>query len=116
VFGEQVATAKHWLDQVCDDLEAVDYTIGAAVLPACGVGQDHKRERIYLAGYANGHGESGRAEHAKAQRVPRIGGFPRTVARTHGVSERVGRLRAYGNAIVPQLAAEFIQAAEGGLR
>jgi DNA (cytosine-5)-methyltransferase 1 len=29
----------------------------------------------------------------------------------HGVSGRVGLLRGYGNAIVPQLAAEFIQAA-----
>ena len=28
----------------------------------------------------------------------------------HGVSGRVGRLRAYGNAIVPQVAAQFIQA------
>ena len=28
----------------------------------------------------------------------------------HGVSGRVGRLRAYGNAIVPQIAAEFIAA------
>lgn len=30
----------------------------------------------------------------------------------HGVSGRVGLLRGYGNAIVPELAAEFIQAAE----
>jgi len=28
----------------------------------------------------------------------------------HGVSGRVGRLRAYGNAIVPQVAAEFVRA------
>ena len=28
----------------------------------------------------------------------------------HGVPGRVGQLRAYGNAIVPQLAAEFIAA------
>lgn len=31
----------------------------------------------------------------------------------HGVSARVGRLRGYGNAIVPQIAAEFIKASEG---
>ena len=34
--------------------------------------------------------------------------FPLTVA--HGASGRVGRLRAYGNCIVPQVAAEFVAA------
>jgi DNA (cytosine-5)-methyltransferase 1 len=33
----------------------------------------------------------------------------------HGVSGRVGKLRGYGNAIVPELAAEFIQASEEAL-
>lgn len=33
----------------------------------------------------------------------------------HGVPERVGLLRGYGNGIVPQVAAVFIEAAEGGL-
>jgi DNA (cytosine-5)-methyltransferase 1 len=33
---------------------------------------------------------------------------PRTFPLAHGVSNRVGRLRAYGNAIVPQVAAEVL--------
>jgi DNA (cytosine-5)-methyltransferase 1 len=41
----------------------------------------------------------------KARRVE-PGVFPLA----HGVSSRVGRLRAYGNAIVPQVAAEFVTA------
>jgi DNA (cytosine-5)-methyltransferase 1 len=36
---------------------------------------------------------------------------PGTFPLAHGVRNRVGRLRAYGNAIVPQVAAEFIKAA-----
>jgi len=34
---------------------------------------------------------------------------PGTFPLAHGVSARVGRLRGYGNAIVPQVAAEFIR-------
>ena len=41
----------------------------------------------------------------KARRIE-----PGTFPLAHGVLNRVGRLRAYGNAIVPQVAAEFIAA------
>ena len=37
--------------------------------------------------------------------------FPRDVVRAHGVSSRVAQMRAFGNAIIPSLAAEFIRAA-----
>ena len=40
---------------------------------------------------------------------------PGTQPLAHGVSGRVGRLRAYGNAIVPQAAAEFIRASESAV-
>jgi len=43
----------------------------------------------------------------KARRVE-PGSFPLA----HGIPARVGRLRGYGNAIVPQVAAEFIRATE----
>jgi len=44
---------------------------------------------------------------------------PGTFPLAHGSAARVGRLRGYGNAIVPEVAAEFIRAADasiGGLR
>jgi DNA (cytosine-5)-methyltransferase 1 len=41
----------------------------------------------------------------KARRVE-----PGTFPLAHGVSGRVGLLRGYGNAIVPQLAAQFVAA------
>ena len=42
----------------------------------------------------------------RARRIPQSGIFPLA----HGVSGRVGQLRAYGNAICPQVAAVFIRA------
>jgi DNA (cytosine-5)-methyltransferase 1 len=41
----------------------------------------------------------------KARRIE-----PGTFPLAHGVPARVGRLRGYGNAVVPQVAAEFIAA------
>lgn len=50
VFGEQVEAAVRWgwLDLVCADLEAESYAVGAAVLPACGVGAPHIRQRLWF--------------------------------------------------------------------
>ena len=79
-----------------------------------------------------GHGQSGEQHDAKgwqgAQRHNPASGFwidcdwlpcrdgrsrpvePGTFPLAHGISGRVGRLRAYGNAIVPQVAQTFIEA------
>ena len=53
VFGEQVAAAikKHdWLDDLLDAMEAEGYATGAIVLPACGVGAPHIRQRLWFTG------------------------------------------------------------------
>ena len=112
IFGEQVVQAGDWIDCVCDDLEGMGYEIGAAVLPACCVGFDHARARIYFAGNANMHSEPRIAsDAAQVARVPRHRGIGAELALEDGLSNRVGAMRAYGNAIVPQVAAAFIEAA-----
>jgi len=109
VFGEQVATADAWLDGICDRLETVDYTIISAVLPAYSAGFDHARERIYFACDTNRKSESGGAFNGEVARMPRPRCHSGDVVPTYGVPGDMALMRAFGNAIVPQLAAEFIK-------
>lgn len=77
VAGEQVAAAINkdaWLDDLLDALEAEDYATGAIVLPACGVGSPHIRQRIFFVG-RSGNGEhsgpEGLAWHGDDRHQPR---------------------------------------------
>lgn len=131
VAGEQVAGADGlaWLDGVQDDLEASNYAVWAANLAAGGFGAPHKRERIYFMADAKGGRRQGENIPAK-RRLP-----PYRIAQDHwgdfvsvrdgaksrrskpginllanGSAYHVGRLRAYGNAIIPQIAAHVLSA------
>jgi len=206
VFGEQVAAAVRkddWLDDLLNALEGEGYATGAIVLPACGVGAPHIRQRLWFTARLDDTGCSGRAAGTFAQRSvstgeggekaewsnprgeawggrnsggmddagserrqqepssppsnetqdgaarrvwrepdsdyeptghgegcrsdPNHGGWnspdwlfcqdgkwrpvePGTFPLAHGIPARVGRLRAFGNAIVPQVAAEVLKA------
>lgn len=134
VFGEQVASkaALEWWDVVAADLETEGYATGAADLCAASVGASHIRQRIFwVATNTGGVGNAGQGNAtsigAGGQRwshrpldlravidSPYGGGDgfsqPLIRSRIDAVPSRVGRLRAYGNAIVPQVAAEFIGA------
>ncbi len=75
-----------------------------------GSGSQGRNERIFRCDYQWPPGTPNLVvccEDGKARRFE-PGSFPLA----HGVPGRVGLLRGYGNAIVPQLAAEFIQACE----
>lgn len=138
IFGEQVggAAGRLWLAGVRADLEASGYAVGAANLTAAGVGAPHIRPRIYWMAHAPESrmaelvcirersavsATTGRASTALDARVGysewmeirQMLGEPGLCATSDGLSESMGRLRAYGNAIVPPLAAEFVMAALG---
>lgn len=139
VMGEQVAGAAGygWLDGVVADLATEGYAGRGVDIPACAVDAPHIRSRLYWVAMADADiaGEKyGRIQRGGQQRG--AGGDPQTRDGTfwsdaiwltgadgkarrakpglsllaHGIPNRVGRLRAYGNAIVPQLAAEVIAA------
>lgn len=133
VFGEQVASkaADIWVDLVHADLEAMGYAFGCVPFPAAGVRAPHIRDRAYFfATDANSQRLPG--PYRNGQPAPADGSFAWSeLARVHaergwrswlsesgtgplinGVSARVVRVRGYGNAIVPQAAAEFILACE----
>jgi DNA (cytosine-5)-methyltransferase 1 len=62
VVGEQVAgkDAEPWLDVVCDDLEAVGFTVGAVAFPAAGVGAPNIRDRTYWLAHSDDARPQGR--------------------------------------------------------
>lgn len=128
VFGEQVASAitHGWLDEVADELEGEGYAIGSAVLPACSVGAPHRRDRLWFVadteseqtqrkgqtGFQPKPAQSCWDDHewltgADGKSRPVMPGV-RLLA--NGFPERVACLHGFGNAIVPQVAAEFIEA------
>ncbi len=127
VFGEQVEAAIGWgwLDAVFADLETEGYACGASVLPACGIGAPHTRRRLwFVAALPNADIVRREGERAETPGTWCEQQFARLVqdqlqlslpsgrlrALVDGVSARAPKLRAYGNAIVPQVAAEFIKA------
>jgi len=138
IFGEQVASGlgHQWLARVRADLEAAGYAVGAANLCAASTGAPHIRQRLYWGAsrLANTERQRGRCGSTRCEDAidagvtGKAGDFwsgytriscrdgktrriePGTFPLAHGVPGRVGLLRGYGNAIVPQVAAAFVKA------
>lgn len=71
-MGEQVAAAvgKDWLDRVHSDMESINYTCRAVVVPACAVDTPHRRDRLWFVADAK-----------------RAGSFPSTHTGIHSCQE-----------------------------
>ncbi len=100
VFGEQVASKDGiaWLDAVSTDMESEGYAIAPTVLPACGVGAPHRRDRTWFVANPDG-GNAGeeRQQRSGQQRLINADGVSSVVAdmpsdgRIERRAESVGR-------------------------
>ena len=73
VVGENVRGLTNWnggmvFEEVCAELESYGYQVAPIIIPACGVGAPHRRERVWFVAYSHsnagrrGYRESGREE------------------------------------------------------
>jgi DNA (cytosine-5)-methyltransferase 1 len=139
LFGEQVARdgGPGWFARVRSDLETSGYSIAAANLAACSVGSPQERQRLWFVavgiaeGIRRGKGvepfarqkssgaNGGQSPWSDARALGSDGRARRAVPGTpvvaHGVPNRISKLRAIGNSIVPQVAATFIEATMSSL-
>jgi DNA (cytosine-5)-methyltransferase 1 len=126
VVGENVVgIADMALDRVLTDLEAIGYASRAFDIPACAVGAPHERRRIFVVANATGERQQGQGnpgENAFDVSPPgewqtsdaidaiRRGSVPAMCREDHGIPARMDRLRALGNAVVPQQAFPIFKA------
>lgn len=120
VVGENVSGFVNMeLDTALTDLEHEGYSARAFLLPACGVDAPHQRFRCFIIAHT-GHGSGelcGDMEGTRglSQQVPWNGVWstiPEPCIRgvADGFPRRMDRLRALGNAVVPQQIYPFLQA------
>jgi DNA (cytosine-5)-methyltransferase 1 len=125
LFGEQVddAIAFGWLDQVALEMESISYAFASAVLPAASAKSPHLRERVW---FYSRHPSSNRAPEKQEQESRPATGLSGICDESNwwertgyklpfplladGIPPNLRRLlrEGFGDAIVPQIAAEFI--------
>ena len=122
ILGEQVtgAIAAGWLDDAFADLEAEGYACAAAVLPAACVRAPHDRPRVWFVADTLGD-QREQPRHGTAGRMGRLqqpvswdrdwqGALREFRVVDDGLSYGVAATDMARNAIVPQVAAQFIAA------
>ena len=109
VIVENVAALLHrGMDVVLRDLSQVGYDCEWHIISASAVGAPHRRERVWIIANANGFGTQIQAPREKPakQMLERFSWWkvePGVDRMAHGVPERMARLKAIGNAVVPQI-------------
>jgi DNA (cytosine-5)-methyltransferase 1 len=130
IVGENVnGIVKMELDNICSDLESEGYTVETFNLPACAVSAAHIRKRIWITAYLDSRRWDAQSrictEPQKRNSANDVDGTNATFRRektwmaepklervVYGVSRKLdkNRVKALGNAIVPQIAYEIFNA------
>jgi len=145
IVGENVRGLLNWnggmvFEEVCADLESYGYQVAPVVIPACGVGAAHRRERVWFVAHTNNTGSHSRFReiqetngeipqrnnyakfgHTNAHdnwdqfptQSPFCGGDDGLPSELDGITFPKWRnesIKAYGNAIVPQVAYQIFKA------
>lgn len=105
--------ANRGLDQVLSDLAEMGMDAVVGCIRASSLGAKHRRERMYVVAYANGDGLQGGDHNRSAARLTapsldQLADWPPVsepfgIRNGDGVSSRVDRTHAIGNAVVPQV-------------
>ena len=133
IIGENVAGFVSMdLDKTLSDLETEGYETATLIIPALAVKTEHKRERVWVIANAGLNGfqeifmQPGTNDPESKKNVIAPGCFrgpglqiskrilwesnPGILRVGDGIPDRMDRIRALGNAIVPQLVANIMQA------
>jgi DNA (cytosine-5)-methyltransferase 1 len=103
VIGENVVNIDRLAgEQVVSDLETLGYEVAPPLeIPACAVGRDHWRARLWFLGHSDRDRKPIVSLDEETSGLPRRG-FESGGSRTkNGISSRLDRVRALGNAVVP---------------
>ena len=129
VVGEQVARriGVEWFEAVRVDLENLGYVVGGADLCAASASAPHIRQRLFWVAYSDGTRTGRKSGGYSCEKLSLTAwdgseflqgsdGLsrpiePRIFPLANGIPGRLARQRAYGNAIVPQVAAKFVRSA-----
>lgn len=113
------------LERIFFDLENEGYTVESFIIPACSIGAWHRRDRIWIIAYTDKYRLSWKLRQLSSTQKEKEKYFKTlftqiwernnlsesSIIRTNdGIPNRMDRLKALGNAIVPQIAYELFKA------